>query len=581
MKSISLSRKLLTQVLTIYIILTVSITGIQITSEYYTTKSHIQDELKTLQATISSSLTRSIWELNTQQTISLAQGLLAMPIIEGVKIEDENRHSIIQLGNYIEHVEKKDNLNYSGSLFIHQNQKGLFGYQSPLIFEFGGRPVDVGFVSLFSSNKVIFARMGFPLILLIFKSIFITICLFTIIWFTFKKLLSSPLHELTEQVQNFDIDRLEESKLTINSVEKNELTILQNAYNNLINRLVGYGDALDKANKQLLEANNKLDEQNLLLEHEVAKKTAHLSRMMINIETQKKQLEENQSQLAMGIESQKQSEQALLAKQSELEIYLNELKHTQGKLLESEKMSTLGSLVAGVTHDVNTPIGISITANSFLAEQLNIINSSLSNKNLTQSQLKKFIDDANESVDLIDLNLKRATELISSFKQIAVDQASEAIRTIEIKEYVGEILHSLKPKFKNTQHKINFTCDKTIEMSCPAGAISQIFTNLVMNSLIHGFESKPNGEINISIADSDSQTVEIIYQDNGKGIDKQSLSNFFKPFVTTKANQGGSGLGTHIIYNLVKQTLKGQVQVESVPGQGLTYRMLIPKFTPF
>ncbi len=580
MKSISLSRKLLTQVLTIYIILTLSITAIQIASEYYTTKNHIRDELKILQTTISSSLTRSIWELNTQQTLTLARGLLAMPLIEGVKIEDENGNAIVELGKDIAQHPSSDEEYDDGGLFLYQQRKGLFGYKSPLIFEFAGKPVDVGYVSLFSSNEVILTRMGLPLSLLIFKSIFITVCLFLIILYTFRKLLSKPLSELTGQVQNFDIERLEESKLDVNLAERNELTILQGAYNNLINKLVAYGDALDKANRQLLDANTKLDEQNLLLEHEVAKKTAHLSRVMLNIESQKKELEENQNQLAIGIENQKQSEHALISKQTELEKYVEELKQTQNRLLESEKMSTLGGLVAGITHDVNTPIGISITASSFLGEQLKTLTLSLQNKSLTQTQLSKFLSEAVESVNLIHLNLKRAAELISSFKQIAVDQTSEAIRNIEIKEYIGEILHSLQPKLKKTDHQIQFDCAHKIEMSCPAGALSQIFTNLIMNSLVHGFENKSDGKIKILITELDKDSIEIVYKDNGKGLSKNALNQLFKPFFTTKVNQGGSGLGTHIIYNLIKQTLKGHVRVESEPGQGLKYTITLPKYTP-
>lgn len=456
MKAISLSRKLLTQVLTIYIALTVIITAVQIISEYYITKEHIQDELVVLQKTVSSSLTRSIWELNSQQSLTITQGLLAMPVIEGIVLRDENGNIITKLGKYVE--PRVSNVNYDeAQLLTTKDARGLFGYLSVLVFEFSGKPVLVGDISLFSSRQVIFDRISVPVTFLLFKAFFITICLFLIILFTFKRLLRQPLYEFTEQIENFDIERLEASKLSIDMQEQNELTILQQAYNKLIDQLHIYSECLDAANKNLLDANTKLDEQNLLLEHQVAKKTSNLSRVLLNIENQKKELEESRNELAIGIETRKQAEHALLVKQSELEAYVQQLKAAQKQLLETEKMSTLGGLVAGITHDVNTPIGISITAASFLSEQVTVINQNYIDKTLTSNSLGRFLQDSTESINLIDANLKRASELINSFKQIAVDQASDAKRDIEIGSYVQEVINSLKPKLKKLTKKFNFT----------------------------------------------------------------------------------------------------------------------------
>ncbi|WAJ70908.1 sensor histidine kinase [Catenovulum adriaticum] len=578
MKAISLSRKLLTQVLTIYIALTVIITAVQIISEYYITKEHIQDELVVLQKTVSSSLTRSIWELNSQQSLTITQGLLAMPVIEGIVLRDENGNIITKLGKYVE--PRVSNVNYDeAQLLTTKDARGLFGYLSVLVFEFSGKPVLVGDISLFSSRQVIFDRISVPVTFLLFKAFFITICLFLIILFTFKRLLRQPLYEFTEQIENFDIERLEASKLSIDMQEQNELTILQQAYNKLIDQLHIYSECLDAANKNLLDANTKLDEQNLLLEHQVAKKTSNLSRVLLNIENQKKELEESRNELAIGIETRKQAEHALLVKQSELEAYVQQLKAAQKQLLETEKMSTLGGLVAGITHDVNTPIGISITAASFLSEQVTVINQNYIDKTLTSNSLGRFLQDSTESINLIDANLKRASELINSFKQIAVDQASDAKRDIEIGSYVQEVINSLKPKLKKTHQKIQFHCDAKIKMSCPAGAISQILTNLIMNSIIHGFEGSTGGRIDIRITDLNHDLIQLDYLDNGKGMDTAALAKLFAPFYTTKQNQGGSGLGTHIVYNLVTQTLKGDIKVNSEIGKGLEYVITLPKVT--
>ncbi|WP_143869682.1 ATP-binding protein [Catenovulum sediminis] len=578
MRNISISRKLLTKVLAIYILLTLIVTAVQVVSEYYTTKSHIEDELKTLQKTFSGSLTRAIWELNVQQSVTIAQGLLAMPTIEGIILRDENGQIISRLGDLIEDNELEISYQQE-SIVIANNSSGLFGYIYPLIFEFSGRPIQVGDVTLISSRDIIIQRIKIPLFLLFFKAIFITLSLFIIIYFTFQRLLSRPLYELTEQIENFDIERLPQSKIELGITDKNELTILQNAYNGLIDRLINYNRELDAAHASLIQANSKLDDQNLMLEQEVAKKTANLSRVMLDLEEQKKELEQNRNELRRGIEIKKRAEEALLSKQKELESSLNELRSAQGQLVESEKMASLGGLVAGIAHDVNTPIGISVTASSYLTEQLKVLAVSFNDKTLTPKHMLKFIGDAEESVHLINTNLKRASDLVASFKQIAVDQASEAIRDIELNHYVHDIIKSLNPHLKKTQHKIVINCPEKLEMRCPAGAISQVFTNLVMNSIIHGFERVRQGEISINISEIEDNKVKIEYKDNGRGVSKEVLAKLFDPFFTTKREKGGSGLGTHITYNLVKQTLNGEISAYSEQDKGLSYTIVIPKVT--
>ena len=244
--------------------------------------------------------------------------------------------------------------------------------------------------------------------------------------------------------------------------------------------------------------------------------------------------------------------------------------------MQSEKMAALGGLVAGITHEVNTPVGIGVTATSFLAEKLNSLQHAFNDKSLTSKTLEAFINEALQGTDLLQSNLSRASELIASFKQIAVDQASEAIRTINLAEYINEVICSLQPNFKKTQHQIEVNCPDNIILRCPAGAISQIFTNLLMNSLIHGFENMKEGLIRITVLDED-HNVDIRFTDNGKGLSPDQLEKLFHPFFTTKREQGGSGLGTHITYNLVRQTLGGSITVSSEPGQGLHYHIRFPK----
>jgi signal transduction histidine kinase len=246
------------------------------------------------------------------------------------------------------------------------------------------------------------------------------------------------------------------------------------------------------------------------------------------------------------------------------------LRETQQQLIESEKMASLGGLVAGITHDVNTPIGISVTASSYLREKLDTLDQSLLNKELTQTQLKKFIEEGRESLNLLDSNLHRASDLISSFKQVAVDQASDAIRDINLKSYIEDLVQSLQPHLKKTNHQVHLECADDIFIRCPAGALSQIFTNLILNSLRHAFDGIDEGLMTISIR-LDGETLQVHYSDNGNGLSEAQLKRLFDPFFTTKRDQGGSGLGTHIVRNLVTQTLSGEISAESEPGKGLNY----------
>ena len=291
---------------------------------------------------------------------------------------------------------------------------------------------------------------------------------------------------------------------------------------------------------------------------------------------QKQELEVKQQALREEIERRRHTEDALRNKQTELEKLVNDLRQAQDRLVQSEKMAALGGLVAGITHEVNTPVGIGVTAASFLAEKLAVLEHSYNEKSLSPKALEHFIEDAKQGTELLSTNLVRASELIASFKQIAVDQTSEAIRTIQLQDYLTEIIRSLQPHFKKTKHHIEVNCPDNLVLSCPAGAISQIFTNLLMNSLIHGFEDIDEGNINITVID-EGNIVDINYTDNGKGLLPDQLEKLFHPFFTTKRDQGGSGLGTHITYNLVRQTLGGSIQVRSEPGKGLAYHIRFPK----
>jgi len=256
---------------------------------------------------------------------------------------------------------------------------------------------------------------------------------------------------------------------------------------------------------------------------------------------------------------------------------LKQLKQAQNQLIESEKMVALGGLVAGVAHEINTPVGVSVTAASYLEQEITSYAQRYENNNLTREDFESLIEISSTSSKLILANLERAANLIRSFKQIAVDQACDEKRCFNLKNYFSEIMLSLEPELKKYRLDIVIDCNEHFEINSYPGAISQIFTNLVMNSLIHGFEGMENqmGHIEIKVTLT-KQQITIIYSDNGKGASAQQIKKIFEPFFTTKRNQGGSGLGMHIVYNLVSRTLGGQILCSSELGSGIKITMLLP-----
>ncbi|MFY8328704.1 ATP-binding protein [Pseudoalteromonas sp. ZZD1] len=575
----SLSKKLLTSVLSVYFLLTFVVTCGQVIAEYVNTKDYIRDELTTLQKTFSRSLTRAIWELNTKQTITTAEGLLAIPMIEGIIVRDDSGEIISQLGRSLDIRELYSQQLVQEEAIIEDTPSGLFGYTFPLIFEFSGRATQVGDVTLFSSREVVFSRIMISIYFLIGNAMIKTTFLIILFLMAFRKLLTEPLDQLTEQIEDLELNDLEGQHINIETTEHNELKVMEQSFNKLIDKVVQYRKELEHTQKELLISNEKLDQHNLQLEQEVARKTSNLSQAMMDLQQQKYELEKQKLTLTEEVDLRRHTEQELLTKQKEMQRYVDELNIAQERLVGSEKMAALGGLVAGITHDINTPVGIGVTATSFLQERLMQIEAAYKDKTLSPKALEEFINDAKQSTSLLTSNLDRASELVASFKQIAVDQASEAVRTINFKEYLGEVIRSLHPKIKNTSHHINLDCPEDLTLNLPAGAISQIFTNLIMNSLIHGFDGVNNGVIDILIKDDDSQVI-IDFKDNGNGVSEQQLEKLFDPFFTTKRDQGGSGLGTHITFNLVKQTLSGEIEASSSPGNGLHYHISFPKNMP-
>lgn len=252
------------------------------------------------------------------------------------------------------------------------------------------------------------------------------------------------------------------------------------------------------------------------------------------------------------------------------------LRETQSVLIESEKMASLGNLVAGIAHEVNTPLGIGITAITHLKDKLHDLLHYFKSDQMKRSDLEEFLQISEKSVSIIFDNLSRASQLIKSFKEISVDQSGGDVREINLYDYLQQLLISLEPNFKSRLIQVDFlSIAKTIQLKLEPGALAQLLTNLIMNSLVHAFERQQKGLIKIT-AKTKGKNLLLRYQDNGKGIAAENLHKIFEPFFTTKRLRGGSGLGLHIVYNLVTRKFHGKIQVESELQKGVEFLIELP-----
>jgi len=371
-------------------------------------------------------------------------------------------------------------------------------------------------------NKMIFIALFF------FLS---AIVVFTFLALNIHRKLNQPIIELTDSIQQ--ISQSKDFSRRLAHLSLRELDILSQNINILLNRAQQSMSIQEDIYQQALSKNESLTEK-------------------VNART----------------DALKESNQELLST-------LEKLHQFQGQLVENEKMASLGDMVAGIAHEVNTPIGLGVTASSFMTDNLNEIKQAFEDKTLKSSQLKKFLTQGQENLGIIYRNLERAAKLISSFKKVAVDQSSAEQQQFNVKELLDEVILTLKAKLDKEQVKVTLECEESLVVESKPGPINQILINLILNSMTHGFEHKIGGHISISIMYLSEQLL-ITYQDDGSGIDENIKAKVFEPFTTTKRGSGGSGLGLHLVYNLVNQALNGHIDFKSDKEQGTTFEITVP-----
>jgi signal transduction histidine kinase len=258
---------------------------------------------------------------------------------------------------------------------------------------------------------------------------------------------------------------------------------------------------------------------------------------------------------------------------------LADLKATQSQLVAAEKMASLGQLVAGVAHEINTPIGIAVTAASHLQDQIRNHEAAQNAGTFSAAQVTAWRETTREGMRLILGSLERANTLIKSFKQVAVDQSSQQRRRFDLKSFLDEVQFALRPSYRRSRHDLAIHCPMGIEMDTYPGALFQIVANLVGNSLAHAFAEDSTGRMRLDIK-VDGERVILDYSDDGAGMAPEVARRAFDPFFTTRRGSGGSGLGLHLVHNLVTQVLGGSIELHSTPGAGTRLRLKLPRTAP-
>jgi PAS domain S-box-containing protein len=290
---------------------------------------------------------------------------------------------------------------------------------------------------------------------------------------------------------------------------------------------------------------------------------------------------------AEEITERKRAEAALQASERELrsardaaEAALRHIQETQNLLIEAEKLAALGRLVAGVAHEINNPVGTSLTVASSLQSKVALIADELAKGILKRSTLNEFLEISNAATSQLVVNLNHAAELIESFKQVATDRDHSHQRTFDLGDLTNQITRSLRPGLGTRDLTLNVACQSNLTMNSYPGPFGQVLTNLFLNSVAHAFPEGRKGIIDIRVRASGEDNVEVICSDDGCGMSPDVRRQAFDPFFTTRRDHGNTGLGLHIVHNIVRNCLGGQLELDSEPGEGTRVSIVLPRVAP-
>lgn len=482
---------------------------------------------------LASLIAEGLWDYNLATAEESAVALLEGEFISGIIVHTHDGEFVYRGGD----LANTDYLNPQIEAREESIDRNAFVIKMPLIISLSGvddKVFNIGTMEIRSDNRLISEQLNNLGIITLTATVILILTLQAIFYFVVRHTIAKPLEAVTWHVQKFaaNLDEGVIAESTELAKRRDEIGRLYQIFNH--------------QRQALIERDNELNRYREQLEETILERTSELR-------------ETNES----------------------LQDSLKQLKLAQDELIQSEKMASLGALVSGIAHEVNTPLGVAITASSHLGQELKNTRSMIDENKLTKTKFDDFLGECDNAEKLLTNNLGRAVQLINSFKQIAVDKSHNEYREVNVGDYLKEIIFSLQPTLKKTSIQVLVTAEESDKVRLPVGAIAQIFTNLIMNSYIHGYDSgKHAGTIAINVTRENDKQLRIIYQDDGKGMDEHTLKHIYDPFFTTRRSSGGSGLGMNIVYNLVTSKLKGQLDTQSKLGEGLKVNMVIEALSP-
>ena len=513
--------------------LTLIVTAIHIYLEYRHAHEEVYTVFEASENTFKHILASDLLNLDYEQLSTKAKSIIGLPHITGIIINTDQNESIVNIG-ITSNNKSQDN--------------ALISHTFPLTISVKDTITEIGKVTFYSDTDFIFNSIRQSIVLLAVNAAIKTAAVFLLISVAFKMLLTTPLGQLAKQASEINPNNLDNSMISVAKNHEDELGTLQFALNSMINKTSEAFASLDALNKDL--------------ERIVEKRTQELQESIT-------QLNEQHAQLENEIEVRHESELALAKS-------LTELKNAQSQLIESEKMAALGGLVAGVAHEINTPIGLSLTGISHFQITVKEVAKLFDEGELEEDDFTRFINESQELSSTIQNSLQRAADLIRSFKLVAVDQSAEEIRQFDIIQYLNETMVSLKNKLKQTKvvFEVNAESAPLIINNYP-GSWAQIFTNLIQNTLIHAYAPQSEGKVELNFYTKEESLI-FEFIDDGKGMTQETVNKIFEPFYTTNRANGGSGLGMNVVFNIVRQKMHGTISVKSDLDKGTKFIINVP-----
>lgn len=507
-------------------------TAIQLVLDYNSDINRIEQQFDNIESSYLKAITLSVWSLDDSQIVTQLRGLQQLPDIEYVAISSDNSVQW-EFGNQV--------------------SKNLRERTYPLVYQ--ATQIDaqqIGSLTLNASIDAVYSRLIQKASIILISNGIKTFAVSGFIMLLIWVFITRHLSTISDYISKLSPDKEQESlsldRKLLPERKHDELDIVVRAINKM---QFGLYNSYQEIQAQQKNLQRLLHEREQLLENEQRYK-AHL-------------------------------EELVYERTIKLEKSLEDLKSAQSLLVESEKMAALGSMVAGVAHEINTPIGVCLTAASFQGEHCQKLMNHLEQGSLTKEMLNQTLADLQDASKIFEINISKASSLIASFKQIATDQSHDIIQTFSLADYIDQSIKTLSPQLKRKKVTIESEFDGTIEMNSYPGAIHHILSNLINNSVIHGFDGKETGQIRVRCSSTDTEAI-IDYKDDGVGLSEEAKKRIFEPFYTTRRGIGGSGLGMSIVFNIISNQLRGQIQLIEPEDQqelsGIHFQIKLPKTVP-